>query len=75
MTYNKWFKFADEELIDANILLEHKRYNSVCYHAQQSVEKYLKGFLSHHQIEPPLTHNLKDLSDLCGKINPNFNKF
>ena len=40
------------------------------YHAQQSVEKSLKGFLVLHEILPDRTHNLVVLLDACMLINP-----
>ena len=45
----------------------------ICYLCQQSSEKYLKGFLVLHDIDPPKIHNLIDLMCMCGKINSNFN--
>lgn len=44
----------------------------ICYHCQQSSEKYLKGFLFLHDIEPPKTHDLNDLLEMCVKINKKF---
>jgi HEPN domain-containing protein len=40
-------------------------YDSVCFHSQQSAEKYLKAFLVLHDDEPPRTHNLVELCRLC----------
>jgi HEPN domain-containing protein len=40
------------------------------YHAQQSVEKSLKGFLVQHEILPDRTHNLVVLLNACALINP-----
>ena len=38
----------------------------ICYHCQQAAEKHLKGFLLYHGvIEPPKTHNLNLLMDMC----------
>jgi len=42
------------------------------YHAQQSVEKSLKGFLVFHGILPDRTHNLVILLDACMLIHPDF---
>jgi len=39
------------------------------FHAQQAVEKYLKAFLVHHQIEFPKTHNLGVLLDLIQRAD------
>jgi len=44
----------------------------ICFHCQQSAEKYLKGFLVSHDIEPEKTHNLKDLLKTCQEYNTEF---
>jgi len=40
------------------------------YHAQQAVEKALKGFLVWNGMEYPLTHDVRKLLDLCGPFDP-----
>ncbi|MBS4031242.1 MAG: HEPN domain-containing protein [Clostridiales bacterium] len=37
----------------------------ICFHCQQSAEKYLKGYLVLHNINPPKTHDLDELCKLC----------
>ena len=44
----------------------------ICFLCQQSAEKYLKGFIFLHDIEPPKIHNLIELLDICKKINSDF---
>jgi len=44
----------------------------ICFHCQQSAEKYLKGFLVSHDIEPEKTHDLEYLLELCQKYNAEF---
>jgi HEPN domain-containing protein len=44
----------------------------ICYLCQQSAEKYIKGFIFSHDIEPEKTHDLKDLLDICQKYNTEF---
>jgi len=46
--------------------------DSICYHAQQGVEKYLKTFLVMHGIEPFKTHNITFLRKECEKIDTDF---
>ena len=46
---------------------------TICFHAQQAVEKYLKAFLSFHNKEVPKTHNLRDLISKCGQIDSSLN--
>ncbi len=40
-------------------------YDSACFHAQQCVEKYLKGILQLWCIPFPKTHDLTTLLDAC----------
>ena len=44
----------------------------ICYHCQQSAEKYLKAFIFSLDIEPDKTHNLKDLLKICQEYNTEF---
>ena len=46
--------------------------DGACFHAQQAAEKYLKGFLAHHDRPFPYTHNLTELTGLCAAIDPEF---
>ena len=45
---------------------------TVCYHLQQAVEKYLKAFLVRHQIEFSKTHNIMLLLNLCATVDAAF---
>ncbi|MEA3283008.1 MAG: HEPN domain-containing protein [Euryarchaeota archaeon] len=42
--------------------------DTVCFHCQQAVEKYLKAFMVKHQIEFPKTHSVMTLINLCSKV-------
>ena len=42
--------------------------DTVCFHAQQCAEKYLKSFLTFKQIQFPKTHDLGELMPLGVKI-------
>jgi len=71
----KWFKKAKDNLIVAKHLFEDlypKQIEIACYHAQQAVEKALKGFLLFNDIEPPKTHDLVALCRMCAKIDTMF---
>ena len=69
----EWFDRAEEDLGTANLLLEEKSYPaSICFHAHQAVEKYLKGFLVYNgkDIEEKFKiHNLPQLFDYCKEVN------
>lgn len=44
--YKEWFAIAEKDLKSAKILFEHDvDYGIVCFHCQQAIEKYLKGYL------------------------------
>jgi HEPN domain-containing protein len=49
--------------------------DTICYHAQQAVEKYLKLFLVHNSFEPAKTHNIFTLLQECEKIESSFSQF
>ena len=73
----EWFKKADGDLRAAEVLirLEYPSSDIVCFHTQQCVEKYLKGFLSFHEKEFPKTHDLVELLTGCEDIDPAFAKW
>lgn len=44
--YLEWFEMAKKDLRGAEILFEHDAdYGLICFHCQQAIEKYLKGYL------------------------------
>ena len=59
----QWLKTAESDLAAAKLLLSAggSFYYIVGFHAQQAAEKYLKAYLTHHQIEFPETHDLKEI--------------
>jgi HEPN domain-containing protein len=57
-----------KDLIDSN----HEQFTStICFHAQQAVEKYLKVFLIFHDVDFPRTHDVDFLLMECQKIDNN----
>jgi HEPN domain-containing protein len=73
----EWFRFADMDLESAEYL-QGKRpqpLEIICYHSQQAAEKYIKGYLiSHGVLEPPKTHNLNLLMDMCLDYDKRFDE-
>lgn len=67
-----WFKKAENDLINAEntIKMDAPPTDTICFHAQQCAEKYLKGFLAFHEIDFPKTHALEDLVLLCKGVAP-----
>lgn len=45
---------------------------SICFHAQQAAEKYLKAFLAFHGQTIPKSHDVADLIRRCVAIDPSF---
>ena len=43
--------------------------STICFHAQQAVEKYLKTFLAIHDVDFPRTHDVDYLLMECQKID------
>ena len=72
----EWFKKAEHDLLNAEIILESGRdalpLDTVCFHCQQAIEKYLKGFLVYHNVQFPRTHFLGTLLDQCKQIDATF---
>jgi HEPN domain-containing protein len=62
----KWILKSEHDLIAAQqiLLLETAPTDTVCYHAQQTVEKILKALLIQEGIEFSKTHNLLILLEL-----------
>jgi len=65
----EWLKKAGHDLGMAKLALEHKEEytDSICFHCQQYVEKTLKAYLVHQDIEFAKTHSLAYLVDLMGQ--------
>jgi HEPN domain-containing protein len=63
----EWIQIADDDFDSAKILNEstRKHHEIICYHCAQAVEKYLKSYLSYHDIIPQKTHNLLLLNEIC----------
>ncbi len=60
----QWIKKGDHDLITAVhtlSLTEQCPYDTICFHAQQCVEKYVKALLLHYKIGFPKSHDLSEL--------------
>jgi HEPN domain-containing protein len=70
----EWFHIADFDLHSAEFLtnMNPMPVEIICYHCQQSAEKYLKGFLALHGEEIHKTHDLIRLNRLCLKYSDTF---
>ena len=57
---SNWFRFADMDLDTAEVLqsIRPNHFEIICFHCQQAVEKYLKGYLIFSGVEkPPKIHD------------------
>ena len=71
--FNEWFAMAQKDIKSAKILFEHDADNEiVCFHCQQAIEKYLKGYLICVRGELQEGHNLLKL---CKKAMLHDNTF
>jgi HEPN domain-containing protein len=69
-----WIKKADKDLLTAEreLSFEDPVTETICFHCQQAVEKYLKAFLTYYQIYFTKTHNILNLIELCATVDPSF---
>lgn len=62
---SQWAKKAENDLRNAQHTLKLEKdcpFDTVCFHAQQCAEKYLKAALAFHGIDFPRTHDLTELA-------------
>ncbi|MEW5947583.1 MAG: HEPN domain-containing protein [bacterium] len=70
-----WLRKAENDLrtaIHALETMESPPTDTICFHAQQCAEKYLKAFLIFHEVDFPYTHKLEALILLCAKKDDDF---
>ena len=69
-----WIAKAESDLKTARDEMNTDRpaTDTICFHAQQCVEKYLKAYLIFHQTHFSKTHNISKLIKLCSDIIPDF---
>mgnify|MGYP000081973597 CR=1 FL=1 len=71
---NRWLEFALDDLDSSEIMYNAGKYNMVCFFAHQAAEKALKAFLVSRKQNPPRTHNIVDLVNLCAAYNASFSE-
>ncbi len=71
---SNWKLKADNDIKSIKTLLAGDEIitDSICYHAQQAAEKYLKLFLVFHDISPEKTHKIELLLKKCSDIDAEF---
>jgi HEPN domain-containing protein len=63
----EWTEKAENDLKNASYVLkmgDECPTDTVCFHAQQCVEKYLKAALTYNRIDFPRTHDISELIEL-----------
>lgn len=70
----RWCIKAENDLKAAERLLEDENplTDIICFHCQQAIEKYLKAFLTFHEIEVKRTHDIELLLDFCVNQDKDF---
>lgn len=70
----EWQRLAEMDLMSAEYLIKMRPVpiEIICYHCQQSAEKYLKGYLVLQGMNPPKVHDLNQLQKLCSNISDSF---
>ena len=71
----EWIAKSETDFSAARFLLEHDEehiVDAVCFHRQQCVERYLKGFLDEHDIAFPKEHPVVPLIRLASTVDPEF---
>jgi len=75
-TVQRWLMLAEEDVQLAKSAIRTKRFTRpVCFHAEQCVEKSLKGFLAAKGKEPERTHDLVRLLHICAHEDLRFLKY
>lgn len=73
----EWVSKAEGDYRSAEVLLyqiEIPEIDTGCFHCQQSAEKYVKAFLTEHDIDFPRNHDLVRLLGLCLTVDEDFEK-
>jgi HEPN domain-containing protein len=66
-----WLCKAESDLQSARLLAAGPGpFDTGCFHCQQAVEKYLKGYLASRGQQFPFTHDLGRLAVLCDALDP-----
>jgi len=70
--YQTWLTKAEHDLlnIENNLKAPEIPWDTICFHAQQAAEKFLKAFLVFHGRPPIPTHDLVALLAACVQIDP-----
>ena len=72
----EWFERGRHDLETAQLLYDEEGYtDSIAYHIQQTIEKYLKGYLVLNGKKPPKIHELDTLLNHISPFDKSFSEF
>lgn len=72
----EWFERGRHDIETAQLLFDERGYtDSIAYHIQQSIEKYLRGYLVLHEKKPPKIHELDTLLNHIATFDSSFTDF
>jgi HEPN domain-containing protein len=69
---DRWLAQAEEEYMDAELLMRARRYYLSLYLCQQSAEKALKAFIYFKEQEPVFSHSISVLVNVAAALDPDF---
>ena len=71
---NEWRRKADNDLRTAEIVVKSPDppTDTICFHAQQCAEKYLKSFLTLKDVTIEKTHDLTRINNICIGLDSEF---
>lgn len=70
----QWLERANTDLRSAKLAMTGQPpiTEDACFHCQQAVEKSLKAFLVHHEVEYEWTHEIERRVKACAQIDSEF---
>lgn len=72
----EWFERGRHDIETAQLLYDERGYtDSIAYHIQQAIEKYLKGYLVFNGKKPPKIHELDTLLNHVLNFDNSLNRF
>lgn len=71
---NNWISKANNDFKTGKDEMETEEpaTDTICFHMQQYVEKYLKGYLVFHKIDFRKTHDIAELIEFCKRVSGDF---
>ena len=73
---SEWIRLAEMDLATARHMFNTFHpipLEIVCFHSQQAAEKIIKSYLVLQEIEPPKTHDMQVLLEMCLEFDIGFN--